>query len=197
MRTQGREGGWGIYTRGASSDSLGLVSKILLLNRSLSLFLVQLQAVPEQRNLILVVFKTTTLAFHGADLRPRALRARVWEGELSDHVACLATSEPGAPHSGGTGLGGGTLCPCGLPGHIGSRCAPLRGHGRDPPPWHHRHWWDAAWREGQGCGPVAGPGRGKGQMLGHGAVLLGLSGFGGRGDGWLWAELGARSFAAR
>src|SRR6202045_5293926 len=102
MRTQGREGGWGIYTRGASSDSLGLVSKILLLNRSLSLFLVQLQAVPEQRNLILIVFKTTTLAFHGADLQPRDLQARVWEGALSDHVACLATSETGVDHSRGT-----------------------------------------------------------------------------------------------
>src|SRR6202030_75621 len=79
-------------------------SKILLLSRSLSLFLIQLQAVPEQRNLILAVFKTTTLAFHGADLRPRDLRARVWEGALSDHVACLATSETGAHHSRGTSV---------------------------------------------------------------------------------------------
>src|SRR6202045_4822992 len=103
MRTQGREGGWGIYTRGASSDSLGLVSRILLLNRSLSLFLIQLQAVLEQRNLILAVFKTTTLAFHSADLQPRDLRAHVWAGALSDDVACLATSEAGAHHSRGTG----------------------------------------------------------------------------------------------
>src|SRR6202045_3216491 len=103
MRTQGREGGLGIYTRGASSDSLGLVSKILLLNRSLSLFLVQLQAVLEQRNLILVVFKTTTLAFHGMDLRPQDLWARVQEGALSDHVARLATSETGVHHSRGSG----------------------------------------------------------------------------------------------
>src|SRR6202045_2905009 len=99
MRTQGREGGWGIYTRGASSDSLGLISKILLLNRSLSLSLIQLQAVLEQCNLILIVFKTTTLAFHGADLW-----ACVWEGALSDHVAHLATLETGAHHSGGMGV---------------------------------------------------------------------------------------------
>src|ERR1700726_811130 len=40
-----------------------------------SLSLIQLQAVPEQRNLILVVFKTMTLAFHGMDLRPQDLWA--------------------------------------------------------------------------------------------------------------------------
>src|SRR6202045_830612 len=74
-----------------------------LLNRSLSLSLVQLQVVPEQCNLILVVFKTMTLAFHGMDLRPRDLWARVQEGALSDHVARLATPETGAHHSGGTG----------------------------------------------------------------------------------------------
>src|ERR1700730_13741747 len=96
-------GYWGINSQGASSNSLGLVSKILLLNRSLSLFLIQLQVVLEQCNLILVVFKTTTLAFHGADLRPRDLWARVWEGAFSDHVACLATSEAGVHHSRGTG----------------------------------------------------------------------------------------------
>src|ERR1700730_6772832 len=44
--------------------------QILLLNRSLSLSLIQLQAVPEQCNLILIVFKTTTLAFHNMDLWP-------------------------------------------------------------------------------------------------------------------------------
>src|SRR6202045_3917510 len=78
-------------------------------------------------------------------------------------------------------------------------CGPMsgRGHRRDPPPWHHQHWWDAAWREGQGCRPVAGPGEVEGQGPGHGAVLLGQSGFGGRGDSWLWAEPGAQSFAVQ
>src|ERR1700726_4512037 len=37
--------GLGIYSQGASLDSLGLISKILLLNRSLSLSLIQLQVV--------------------------------------------------------------------------------------------------------------------------------------------------------
>src|ERR1700726_651204 len=91
------------YLHPRRQDSLGLVSKILLLNRSPSLSLVQLQAVLEQCNLILVVFKTTTLAFHGMDLQPRDLWAHVQEGALSDHVACLATSETGVHHSGGTG----------------------------------------------------------------------------------------------
>src|ERR1700731_4794964 len=165
MRTQGREGGGGIYTRGASSDSLGLVSKILLLNRSLSLFLVQLQAVPEQRNLILVVFKTTTLAFHGADLRPRDLRARVWEGALSDHVACLATSEAGAHHSGGT---------VALPHHG------ITAIGGPAAAGHPQRWWETYWGEGQGWRPEAGLGGLVGQRLGEGAVLPEKSGCGGQ-----------------
>src|ERR1700731_2867418 len=152
LQTQGREGGWGIYTRGASSDSLGLVSKILLLNRSLSLFLVQLQAVPEQRNLILAVFKTTTLAFHSADLRPRDLRAHVWEGALSDHVACLATSEAGVHHSRGTGA----IHHHGITGIGGTR------HGG----------------RGRGAGQWLGPGGGEGSTSGPGQCCWGKAGLG-------------------
>src|ERR1700731_3857205 len=157
LRTQGREGGWGIYTRGASSDSLGLVSKILLLNRSLSLFLVQLQAVPEQRNLILVVFKTMTLAFHGTDLRPRDLWARVREGALSDHVARLATSETGAHHSGGTG----TIHHHGITSIGGTR------HGG----------------RGRGAGQWLGQGRSRGRCQGTGQCCRGKAGLGEGGTG--------------
>src|SRR6202045_4191824 len=163
--TQGWEGGWGIYTQGASSDSLGLVSKILLLNRSLSLFLVQLQAVPEQRNLILAVFKTTTLAFHGADLRPRDLWARVWEGALSDHVACLATSETGAHHSGGTG----TIHHHGITSIGGTR------HGG----------------RGRGAGQWLGQGRSRGRCQGTGQCCRGKAGLGEGGMvgcGWNWVH---------
>src|ERR1700731_1940119 len=95
---------------------------------------------------------------------------------------------PAALRSAGACLGRGMLAPCGQLGHIRNKCAPLRGHGHDPPPWHHWCGWDVAWWEGQGCGPVAGLGWGKGQMLGHRAELLGQIRFGGRGDGWLWAE---------
>src|ERR1700719_3346413 len=62
------------------------------------LSLVQLQAVPEQHNLILIVFKTMTLAFHSADLQAWDLWVYVREGALSDHVARLATSETGVHH---------------------------------------------------------------------------------------------------
>src|ERR1700731_4401916 len=165
LRTQGWEGGWGISPRGTSSDSLGLISKILLLNRSLSLFLVQLQAVPEQCNLILVVFKTTTLAFHGVDLWPQDLRARVWEGALSDHVACLATSETGAHHSGGPG----TIHHHGITSIGGTQ------HGG----------------RGRGAGQWLGQGRSRGRCQGMGQCCQGKAGLGEGGMvgcGWNWAH---------
>src|ERR1700720_1136965 len=65
---------------------------------------------------------------------------------------------PVASGSAGACPGRGTLAPCGQLGHIGNKCARLRGHGRDPPPWHHQYWQDAAWWGRQGCGPVAGLG---------------------------------------
>src|SRR6202045_2186602 len=80
---------------------------------------------------------------------------------------------PAALRSAGACLGRGTLAPSGQLGHIRNKCAPLWGHGHDPPPWHHWCGWDMAWWEGQGCRPVAGLGWGKGQMLGHGAELPG------------------------
>src|ERR1700731_1472850 len=65
-----------------------------------SLF-IQLQAVLEQHDLILIILSIMSLTFHSADLWPWDLRMHVQEQALSHHVAGLATSEAGVQHSRG------------------------------------------------------------------------------------------------
>src|ERR1700731_2124132 len=69
---------------------------------------------------------------------------------LQDYDLGFPWRGPAASGSAGACLGGGTLRPCGLPGHIRNRCAPLQGHERDPPPWHHQHWWEHGMEGGAG-----------------------------------------------
>ena len=72
-------------------------------------------------------------------------------------------------------------CGLGICGHMSGR-----GHGHDPPPWHHQHWWDAAWREG-GAGQWLGQGRARGMgQCCRGEAGLGEGGM--VGCGWNWVH---------